>query len=149
MTVWIDADACPVVDIAIALCMQYGVACMLVCDTAHVLQKQGAQTLTVDSGADSVDFVLVNRILPGDIVITQDYGLAAMCLARRAQVLNQNGMVYHTGNIESLLMQRHTAQKIRRGGGRLKGPPKRTHQQDDAFAQAFESLLSIATNQKE
>jgi uncharacterized protein YaiI (UPF0178 family) len=80
-----------------------------------------------------VDFALVNRILPGDIVITQDYGLAAMCLSKMAVVLNQDGMEYTGDNIDALLLARHTAKKIRDSGKRLKGPPKRTAAQDAAF----------------
>jgi len=78
----------------------------------------------------------------GDVVITQDYGLAAMCLARGAVPLNQNGMVYTNENIDALLHQRHAAQKIRRGGGRLKGPPKRGAQEDRAFEASLEKILA-------
>ena len=81
MKILIDADACPVVDIAVGLCREFGVECLLLCDTAHEMHRDGAETLVFDKGADSVDFALVNRTAAGDIVITQDYGLAAMCLA--------------------------------------------------------------------
>jgi uncharacterized protein YaiI (UPF0178 family) len=91
MKVLIDADACPVVDIAVKLCRQYEKQCLLLCDTAHEFHRTGAETLVFDKGADSVDFSLVNRIAPGDIVITQDYGLASMCLSRKARVLHQDG----------------------------------------------------------
>ena len=82
MKVLIDADACPVTNIAINLCRAYSVACVLFCDTAHIMHREGAETVVVDKGADSVDFALVNRVDSGDIVITQDYGLASMCLGR-------------------------------------------------------------------
>ena len=91
MGVLIDADGCPVVDIAVGLCRKYGVPCLLLCDTAHEIKRDGAQTLVFDKGADSVDLALANRARPGDIVITQDYGLASMCLARGARVLHQDG----------------------------------------------------------
>ena len=91
-----------------------------------------------------MDYALVNRVCPGDLVVTQDYGLAAMCLARRAVVLNQDGILYDDSNLDSLLMARHTAQKIRRAGGRLKGPAKRTAQQDTDFCRALDALLSCA-----
>lgn len=90
-TVLIDADGCPVVNCALRICQQLQIPVLILCDTAHQIQREGAQTLVFDKGADSVDFALVNRVRPGDIVITQDYGLASMCLARRARVLNQNG----------------------------------------------------------
>lgn len=91
-TILIDADGCPVVDLTVRIGRAHGVPVKILCDTAHRIEREGAKTLVFDKGADSVDFALVNRVQPGDIVITQDYGLASMCLARRARVLNQNGL---------------------------------------------------------
>ena len=141
MKVLIDADACPVVDIAIRLCKKAGVPCLLLCDTAHACFKDGAETLIFDKGADSVDFALVNRAQSGDVVITQDYGLASMCLGRNARVLHQDGWEYTLDNISGLMEQRHASKKHRLAGGRTKGPAKRTKQQDEAFAQAFQQIL--------
>lgn len=137
----IDADGCPVVDEAIALAGRFGLECLILCDTSHVFEKAGARTLTFSKSADSVDFALVNLVESGDVVVTQDYGLAAMCLARRARVLNQDGMEYTADNIDALLLARHTAGKIRNGGGRLKGSKKRTRSQDAAFISALGKLL--------
>ena len=141
MKVLIDADACPVVDIAVKLCRKYQITCILLCDTAHTVHKEGASTLVFDKGADSVDFALVNRVCPGDIVITQDYGLASMCLAKNARVLHQDGWAYTEYNIQALLFQRHESKKHRMAGGRIKGPAKRKSLQDDAFRTAFQQLL--------
>ena len=141
MKVLIDADACPVVDIAVALCHKYSIECILLCDTAHEMHREGAQTLVFDKGADSVDFALVNRVAPGDIVITQDYGLASMCLAKCATVLHQDGWQYTEYNIQALLFQRHESKKYRASGGRTKGPGKRKAEQDQAFSTALEALL--------
>ncbi len=141
MRILIDADGCPVVDLAVAIAREEQVECLILCDTSHVFQKPGADTLTFSKGADSVDFALVNLLQMGDLVVTQDYGLAAMCLARNAKVLHQDGMRYTSGNIDGLLLSRHTAKKIRNAGGRLKGPHKRTRSQDDAFKQALRSLV--------
>ena len=141
MNVLIDADACPVVNIAIALCQRYSISCTLLCDTAHQMYRDGITTLTLDKGADSVDFALVNRVRPGDLVITQDYGLASMCLARGAQVMHQDGWEYTADNISGLLEQRHAAKKFRAAGGRTKGPSKRTPAQNAAFSKALEALL--------
>ena len=142
MKILIDADACPVTGIAIECARPYRLEVLLVCDSAHFLEREGARTITVSKGADSADFRLVNLVEPSDIVITQDYGLAAMALAKRARVLNQNGMAYTDSNIDSLLLARYTAQKIRRAGGRLKGPSKRTRDQDEAFRAALCALLA-------
>lgn len=127
MKLLIDADGCPVVDLTVRLAREFGVKCLILCDTAHVFQKEGAETLTVSKGADSVDFALVNRVEPGDIAVTQDYGLAAMCLAKRALPLSQDGLLYTEENIGALLQSRYAAQKIRRSGGRLKGQIGRAH----------------------
>ena len=141
MKVLIDADACPVVDIAVRLCRSAGVSCLLLCDTAHAMHRDGAETLIFDKGADSVDFALVNRAQSGDIVITQDYGLASMCLGRKVRVLHQDGWEYTLDNISGLMEQRHIHKKHRLAGGRTKGPAKRTKQQDEAFARAFQQML--------
>jgi uncharacterized protein YaiI (UPF0178 family) len=141
MKILIDADGCPVVDIAVRQARQFNVECLILCDTSHVFEKAGATTLTFSKGADSVDFALVNMLHPGDIVVTQDYGLAAMCLARGAVPISQDGLAYTDGNIDALLLARHTARKIRNAGGRLKGPSKRAAEQDKAFEDKLRELL--------
>ncbi|MGE4277252.1 MAG: YaiI/YqxD family protein [Lawsonibacter sp.] len=141
MKILIDADGCPVVDLTVRMAKENDIECLILCDTSHVFEKDGAVTMTFDKGADRVDFALVNRVLAGDIVITQDYGLAAMCLSKHAVVLNQDGMEYTGDNINSLLLARYTAQKIRRSGGRLKGPKKRTTLQDQKFKEKLACLL--------
>ena len=141
MKLLIDADGCPVVDIAIRLCKHWALPCLVLCDTAHEFHRDGAETLVFDKGADSVDYALVNRVLPGDIVVTQDYGLASMCLARKARVLHQDGWEYTLDNIDALLLVRHDSRKHRAAGNRMKGPKKRTSQQDEAFSQALSRLL--------
>lgn len=92
MTILIDADGCPVVDLTLRSAGKKGVPVVILCDTSHRIEREGAQTLVFDKGSDSVDFALVNRVKPGDLVVTQDYGLASMCLAKCARVLNQNGL---------------------------------------------------------
>ena len=141
MTVFIDADGCPVVDISVRAAKNAGIDCVIVCDTSHEFNRSGATTITVSKGNDSVDFALVNIIQKGDVVITQDYGLAAMCMARGAVPVHQDGMTYTDGNIDALLLQRHTAKKIRLSGGRLKGPTKRMPEQDAAFEATLKWLL--------
>lgn len=143
MQVYVDADGCPVARAAAALCARSGVPCTLVCDFAHEFADAfGARVVTVERGADSADYKIVNMVQKGDIVVTQDYGLAAMCLARGCICLNQNGMIYSAGNIDGLLFARHEARKARMAGGHLKGPKKRTAGQDAAFEKTFERLLA-------
>ena len=137
----IDADGCPVVDLTIRIARGGGIQCIILCDTSHFFERDGAVTVTVSKGADAVDFALVNMVLPGDVVVTQDYGLAAMCLAKKAVPVSQDGMVYTGENIGALLEQRAMAQKVRRGGRRLSGPSKRTDEQNAAFASALSGLI--------
>ncbi len=146
MRIFIDADGCPVVDITVCTARRYGIACTIICDTAHSISREGADTIIVDKGADSADFRLVNLVSEGDIAVTQDYGLAAMCLSRRAVVLNQDGRQYSEDNIAGLLEFRAVSAKIRRSGGRTKGQAKRTAQQDRDFSAA---LIRVIENTSE
>lgn len=140
MHVFIDADACPVTDIAVDWAVRQGFEVTLICDSAHEMQRAGARTITVHRGADSADFVIVNLLRADDLVITQDYGLAAMCLARGAKAINQDGRAYTNDNIDGLLAVRHLARAARRAGERTKGPKKRGREQDAAFLRALEGL---------
>ena len=141
MQIFIDADGCPVTDIAVRLAVKNNIPCTIICDSAHSIQRDNAETITVDKGADSADFRLVNLVSAGDIAVTQDYGLAAMCLSKRAVVLNQDGKRYTEENISGLLEFRAVSAKIRRSGGRTKGLSKRTSQQDSDFERVLSELL--------
>lgn len=141
MRILIDGDGCPVIDITIRLAKEYQLEALILCDTSHMIQKTGAKTLTFSQGRDNVDFALVNMAQAGDIIVTQDYGLAAMGLAKNARPINQDGLIFDAQNIDSLLLSRHTAKKIRQGGGKLKGPAKRDSSQDISFAKNLRSLL--------
>lgn len=145
MKLVIDADGCPVVALAVKTAEKYGVRCVLVCDTAHTFSNVPAEIITVSQGADSADFRIVNLLDAGDIVVTQDYGLAAMCLAKNATALNQSGLIYSEKNMDELLLSRHIHKKVRRAGGRMKGPKKRTKQQDEAFEKALTALFEERT----
>ena len=141
MKVFIDADGCPVVNETVMLCREFKKECIIICDTAHSIQKDGAQTIVVEKGSDSVDFKLVNLLSNGDVAITQDYALAAMALSKNARIINQNGMEYTDKNIDTLLMSRFIAKKIRNAGGRLKGPSKRTKEQTESFIKKLREIL--------
>ena len=141
MRVLIDADGCPVVDITTRLSKEAGAECHIFCDSAHQFLRECAITHTVMKGADSADFHLVNFIKTGDIVITQDYGLASMALSRGARVINQDGLEYTEFNIDALLLARHTAKKIRNAGGRLRGNPPRKREQNESFEKKLREIL--------
>ena len=136
----IDADACPVVDLALFISSQYEMKSILFCDTSHRVERENAITIIVPKGPDSVDFKLVNTLSKGDIVITGDYGLAAMCIAKGAHVIDSNGRELTSDNIDQLLAFRYESAKIRRTGGRLKGPKKRTEKNNISFEMKFRQL---------
>ena len=144
VTILIDADGCPVVDLTVQTAAKYKVPVLILCDTAHQIQRDGAQTLTFDKGADSVDFALVNRVHPIDHEITQDYRLATKCLARRAPELKKNGLEYTPENIDGLLFRRHENKKLLRAEKHPKGTPKRTKDQDITYRNALERILQSA-----
>ena len=141
MKIFIDADGCPVVNETVQLCKEFKKECIIICDTSHQIERDGAKTITVEKGADSADFRLVNMLEKGDVAVTQDYALAAMGLSRGARIINQNGLEYTDKNIDSLLMQRFVAKKVRNAGGRLKGPSKRTKEQTESFVKTLRRIL--------
>ena len=146
MKILIDADGCPVVDIIVNLGRKYNVKTIIMCDTSHIINKLGVETIVVSKGYDSVDFALVNKVSKGDIIVTQDYGLAAMVLSKGGYPINQNGMIYSNKNIDQLLFTRHLSKKIRSSGQRTKGPKKRTKEDDIKFK---DSLIYLIENTRD
>ncbi len=137
----VDADACPVKQIIVKAAREHGVPVVMFIDTSHVLNDGYSEVITVDKSADSVDIALANRASRGDIVVTQDYGVAALVLPKGVRALNQNGLVYTNDNIDRLLFERHLGQKVRRAGGRTGGPRKRTAEDDERFERTFRAIL--------
>ena len=146
MRILVDADACPVKQTIVRLAKQYGIPVIMVIDTSHILDDGYSQVVTVDKGADSVDFALLGLLEKADIVVTQDYGLAAMVLGQGARAINQNGLVYSGENIDRLLMERHIGKEIRLRGGRTKGPAKRSREDDERFEAAFTRLIEHSSD---
>ena len=142
MMIYIDADACPVVRIAERIAREHHIPVTLLCDTSHQLTSDYSSIRVIGEGADAVDIALINLCRRGDIVITQDYGVAALALGKGAKAIHQSGRQYTDENIDGLLMERHLAGKARRGGKqRLKGPAKRTDEDDRRFADSLEALI--------
>ncbi|HEX3026126.1 MAG TPA: YaiI/YqxD family protein [Clostridia bacterium] len=144
MKILVDADACPVKNIILKIAKQYGIRVIMLIDTSHRLNDGYSEIVTVDQARDSVDFALIQRTSPGDLVVTQDFGVAAMALAKGARALNQNGLIFDDSNMDGLLYERHISQKIRRSGGRTSNAPRRNRQDDERFESAFRSLLTQA-----
>ena len=145
MIIYIDADACPVTRIAETIAKRHGLPVVLLCDTNHVLSSDYSTVKVIGAGADAVDLALINLCRRGDVVITQDYGVAALALGKGALAIHKSGRWYTDENIDGLLMERHLAKKARRSGKHhLKGPAKRTAEDDLHFAESFERLLNEA-----
>ena len=143
MQILVDADACPVLGIVEKIAKQNNIPCVLLCDTNHVLNSNYSQVKVIGAGADAVDFALVNLCKRGDVVVSQDYGVAAMVLGKGAYAIHQSGKRYTNDNIDQMLMERHVARKARMGKGKkhLKGPAKRTQEDDKQFEESFVQLL--------
>lgn len=148
MKIFVDADACPVVDIVEDIATKYNIPVTLLCDTNHVLTSDYSEVIVVGAGADAVDYKLISICHRGDIVVTQDYGVAAMALGKGSFVIHQSGKWYTNENIDQMLMERHLNKKARRASSRnhMKGPRKRTDEDDQRFAESFEKLLRKANN---
>ncbi len=146
MQIFVDADACPVVDIVEKIAKEYNVPVTLLCDTNHVLSSAYSEVVIVGAGADAVDYKLISICDKGDIVVSQDYGVAAMALGKGAYAIHQSGKWYTNDNIDQMLMERHLNKKARRSSHKnhIKGPKKRTEEDDERFAQSFEKMVLMA-----
>ena len=145
MRILVDADACPVKEIIVRLAKQRNIPVTMLIDTSHQIKDGYSTVISVDKQADSVDFALMGLLAHTDVVVTQDYGLAAMVLGKGARAINQNGMIYANDNIDKLLMERHIGAKARRGGRRTKGPAKRTKEDNERFEAVFAKVLDAET----
>lgn len=143
MQILVDADACPVVGIVEKIASEYKIPVVLLCDTNHVLVSDYSEVIVVGAGADAVDYKLISICRKGDIVVSQDYGVAAMALGKGAYAIHQSGKWYTNDNIDQMLMERHLAKKERRSTAKhhMKGPGKRTREDDARFAESFEKLV--------
>ena len=146
MHLLIDADACPVVRITEQIAQKYDIPVTLLCDTNHVLTSDYSEVVVVGAGADAVDYKLISICHRGDIVVSQDYGLAAMALGKGAYAIHQSGKWYTNENIDRMLMERHLNKKARKATHKnhVKGPKKRTAEDDVRFAASLEKLIQMA-----
>ena len=147
MRVFVDADACPVVGIIEKVAREHNVPVTLLCDTNHVLFSDYSEVIVVGAGADAVDYKLISICHRGDIVVSQDYGVAAMALGKNAYAIHQSGKWYTNENIDQMLMERHMAKKARNAKKKhhLKGPAKRTAENDQRFEELLRRLIDSVT----
>ncbi len=146
MQIFVDADACPVIAVVEKIAKEHSVPATLLCDTNHVLSSDYSEVIVVGAGADAVDYKLISICHKGDIVVSQDYGVAAMALGKGAYAIHQSGKWYTNDNIDQMLMERYLNKKARRSSHKnhIKGPKKRTEEDDERFAQSFEKMLLMA-----
>jgi uncharacterized protein YaiI (UPF0178 family) len=141
MKILVDADACPVKDIIISIAKEYNIEVLLFADTSHYITSEYATVIIVDKGIDAVDLVLANKVNEGDIVVSQDYGVATMALSKKATPLNQNGLIFTNENIDGLLYQRYISKKIRQSGGRTTNQKKRNTKNNEKFKLIFRKII--------
>lgn len=142
MKILVDADACPVKDIIISVGKDRNLAIEMIASFNHQINGgPGVTVIITDNGPDAADYVIANRVNADDIVVTQDFGLAALVLGKRGKALSPRGMIYTGENIDALLMQRHLSAKIRRSGGKTKGPAPFSQEDKENFLNSFLKLL--------
>ena len=147
-TLFIDADACPVTREAITAARAFGIPVVLVANGTQNLERytkrSGVEAVLVSSGADAADFAVIERLQPGDVVVTQDIGLAAMVLGRGAAATSPRGHIFHLATIDAEMLIRHEEKKLRRAGGRHGGPRPFTDEDREHFTDVVERLLREA-----
>jgi uncharacterized protein YaiI (UPF0178 family) len=151
MKIFIDGDGSPVKDSAVEIAANNGIAVVIVTSIDHYSLKEYPANVSfvyVDKGADAADYKIVQLIKKDDILITQDYGLASLVLPKGVTVLHQSGDQYTAENIDNLLEQRHFGAKIRKSGGRTKGPKAFTQADREAFKAALTTFLQNDQSQK-
>ena len=144
MKIFVDADACPVQNEISFSAAQYDIPVVFVKSYAHFSHEETAahvETIYVDKGAEMADMKIMQLIQANDIVITQDYGLASLCLPRGCTVIHHKGFLYTEENIEQLLAQRYASAQARRAGKRTRGPKPFTEQEREKFQRFFQRLL--------
>jgi len=146
MKILVDADACPVKHIIERVAKSLGIPVIMVIDTSHILESDYSKIIQVSKAPDAVDIALINQTNSGDIVVTQDYGVASMALGKRALAINQNGKYYTEENIDLLMFERHLSKKQRKAGGRIASMKKRSKEDDERFEIAFYKLCSQNNN---
>ena len=141
MRILVDGDASPVIKIVEEIAEEYDIKLIVFFDINHNIQLEYGQEIRVDQSFQSVDIEIYNECEEGDIVITQDYGLANLVLGNGAFVLSSTGKRYTDKNIQYLLMKRHLHARIRRAGGRHQTQKKRTEADDLRFRKSLKKLI--------
>lgn len=143
MKILVDADACPGKKIIEKVARENNLQLVFYCDINHVIDSDYGEVKYVDQCFQSVDIILTNGTQKGDLVVTQDYGVAAMILGKGAYAINPKGYIYDDNNIDRLLFERHISGKIRRSGGKTSNFKKRTKEDDERLYRNLIKLIHI------
>lgn len=142
MNILVDADACPVIDIIEKIAREFSIPVRLYIDTSHILHSDYSKIIQVSKAPDAVDLALINQMEKGDIVVTQDYGVASLVLGKHGYAMNQNGRQYTEANIDRLMFERHLSRQQRKAGKRTGSLKKRTNEDNIRFESAFRRLIA-------
>ena len=140
MRIIVDADACPGKSFIEKAARENDIEVIMFCDLNHVINSDYSSIKYIDSGFQKVDMAVANECRENDIVITQDFGVAAMALGKKAFAIGTKGHIYDNNNIDKLLFERHLSSKIRRAGGRTFSPKKRSPEDDKRL---YSNLVKI------
>lgn len=143
VTIYVDADACPVKQEITEISGLYDVDIFFIASYAHVTNSDDEHWIYVDAEREAVDLYIVNHVKPGDIVVTQDHGLAGLLSARGVYVLSPRGIRFSEGDMDHTLFKRYLSAKQRRAGGRVKGPRKMSATDRERFRESLKRILSI------
>lgn len=147
MKIYVDADACPVKQEILQLAAKYMVIPVFVFSISHsgnhklLEHDRNIELIMVDNESQAADMAIMNRVTEKDVVVTGDFGLASIALSKKAAVVSHNGSSFTEKNIDRLLYERHLSAAIRRSGGRVKGPAKRSKEENEAFKNNLECVI--------
>lgn len=148
MKIIVDADACPGKQIIEKAAKENNVKVIMYCDISHTITSSYSEVRYVDKGFQSVDMALINVTEKGDIIVTQDYGVAAMALGRKAYAISPKGYIYDNDNMDRLLFERHISAKVRRSGGKTSNPKKRIKEDDERLYYNLLNLIKMNLNKE-
>jgi len=142
MKIVVDADACPVKDVIVDISAELGLPLLMVASLSHTIDvPEGVGVVTVDSSYQATDMAIINRAQAGDVVVTDDYGLASLSLGKGAHPISYRGRLFTHENIGPLLEARHLKSKERRAGLKSRGPRRFSPEDKRAFSSNLRALL--------
>jgi uncharacterized protein len=142
MKILVDADACPVKEIVVEVALEFGCHVVMISNPSHLIPDYpGAEWIIVEGTSQSADIELVNRTTSGDVLITADYGVAAMAMAKGGRPLSPRGHIYKEDRIDGMLAKRHFQKIAAKNGQKFKGPSKHTDEDNQRFRRSLRNMF--------